>query len=256
MGNITPSNKGSRREKLVERKRVHCVSIVGCVTKAKTINNAGSLQTALSRVPTSVLCSLHKSKDAGSGWDEKSLFFKKNLFGLFSLEHFVDRLMWQQWWNHQTRTEVEDRGFPDLEEKLLLIYWFCSHEEEGKNNTASNERTERISTKKPNQTKPKTRQTEIRQKVEAGYTCGTQRAKTDPHRHSQAGRQLPLGISAQKVRARGFCQGLGNLDGPYREWTNSCTWISGSDSLLRTLLSIFFLPFSLSFTLEHCCFCS
>lgn len=110
---------------------------------------------------------------------------------------------------------------------------------------------------KPNQTKPKTRQTETRQKVEAGYTCGTQRAKTDPHRHSQAGRQLPLGISAQKVRARGFCQGLGNLDGPYREWTNSCTWRSGSDSLLRTLLSIFFfLPFSLSFTLEHCCFCS
>lgn len=110
---------------------------------------------------------------------------------------------------------------------------------------------------KPNQTKPKTRQTETRQKVEAGYTCGTQRAKTDPHRHSQAGRQLPLGISAQKVRARGFCQGLGNLDGPYREWTYSCTWRSGSNSLLRTLLSIFFfLPFSLSFTLEHCCFCS
>lgn len=154
MGNITPKNKGSRREELIERKRVHCVSIVGCVTKAKTFNNAGSLQTALSQVPSSVLCSLHKSKDAGSGWDEKSFFFF-NLFVLFSLEHFVDELMRQQWWNHQKRTEVEDLGFPDLE--WLLIYWICSHEEEGKNHTANNERTQCISTKtKPNQAQNQT----------------------------------------------------------------------------------------------------
>lgn len=103
----------------------------------------------------------------------KKTFFFLNLFGFFSLEHFVDGLMWQQWWTLQKRTEVEDLGFPDLEEKWLLIYWFCSHGEEGKNNTANNERTECISTKtKLNQTKPKTRQTETHQKVEAGYICG------------------------------------------------------------------------------------
>lgn len=152
--------------------------------------------------------------------------------------------MWQQWWTLQKRTEVEDLGFPDLEEKWLLIYWFCSHGEEGKNNTANNERTECISTKtKLNQTKQKTRQTETHQKVEAGYTCGTQRAKTDPeggiHTYSQAGGWLPLGSSAQKVRAQGFCQGPGNLDGAYREWT----WRSGSNSLPWLLFPTLFALF-------------
>lgn len=108
----------------------------------------------------------------------KNLFFFLNLFVLFSLEHFVDELMRQQWWNHQKRTEVEDLGFPDLEEKWLLIYWFCSHEEEGKNHTANNGRTQCISTKtKPNQAQ---NQTETHQKVEVGYTCGTQRPRLTP----------------------------------------------------------------------------
>lgn len=64
------------------------------------------------------------------GVDGINFFF--NLFGFFSLEHFVDGLMWQQWWTLQKRTEVENLGFPDLEEKWLLIYWFCIHREEGK----------------------------------------------------------------------------------------------------------------------------
>lgn len=171
----------------------------------------------------------------------KNLFFFLNLFVLFSLEHFVDELMRQQWWNHQKRTEVEDLGFPDLE--WLLIYWICSHEEEGKNHTANNERTQCISTKtKPNQAQ---NQTDRNPSESWGrlHLWNTE-AKTDPtggiHRYSQAGRQLPLGSSAQKVRACGFCQGPGNLDGPYREWTYSCTWRSGSNSLLGTPLSNFF----------------